>query len=72
MTEKKTIRLSLDYDGRSRGADEEHEYATPEEREGFIADYVHFHAERIAEMAGVEDLADVERPEDYLSITEGA
>lgn len=70
MTETKTIKLSLDYDGHSRGADEEHEYTTAEEREQLITDYIHHHADRIAEMAGVEDFSEVERPEDYLDISE--
>lgn len=64
------IRLSLDYDGVSRGADEWHEYATPEEREQLIVDYIHYNAERIAEMAGVADISEVDNPEQFVDIAE--
>lgn len=66
----KKIKLSLDYDGHSRGADEEHEYTTEEEREQLITDYIHHNAERIAEMAGVDDFSEVEDTEEYILVSE--
>lgn len=64
------IRLSLDYDGVSRGADEVHEYATPKEREQLITDYIHHHGDRIAEMAQVSDLSEVEDSRKYVVVEE--
>jgi hypothetical protein len=66
----KRIRLSLDYDGQSRGADEVHEYLTRAEKEQLVTDYIHFHADRIAEMAGVADLSEVDDPERFVDVTE--
>lgn len=65
------MRLSLDYDGHSRGVDKWVEYDTSTEREECITAYIHHHGDRIAEMAGTPNLADVEAPERFIDITEG-
>lgn len=65
----KRMRLSLDYDGVSRGYDEEFEYLTRSEREQLIADYVHHHADVIEELAG-KPFHEIEDTERFVDVTE--
>jgi len=57
--------------GAAREADALHEYyRTPEERRELVSSYVRAHARRIAELAGVGSLEDVEDPGRLLEITD--
>ena len=62
------LKLSLDWDFVSHGEDELFEIFDEAEIPGLVEDYIHHHASRITEMAGVEDISEVDDPTRFVVV----